>query len=64
MKPTFAQRRRNRTHPEVKELIELYNKLYGAYDPRKLNRVWQRNYGVLADLLYDLDYKGPFRLNA
>ena len=63
MKPTFAQLRRYLTHPEVKELIELYNKLYGAYNPRTLNRVWQRNYGVLSDLLHDLDYKGLFRFN-
>ena len=52
MKPTFIKLRRYLNHPEVKELINLYNKLYGSYDERKLNRFWKRNYGILAELHY------------
>ena len=52
MKPSFIQLRCYLSHPEVKELINLYNKLYGSYDERKLNRFWKRNYGILAELHY------------
>ena len=63
MKPTFAQLREHLSHPEVKELINLFNNLYDLADYYPLNRVWQRNYNTLAEILYDNDYRGPYTFN-
>ena len=59
MKPTFRILREYLKHPQVKELLNLYNKLY-PYDRRRIHRVWQRNYHELIELLDDLDYEGSF----
>ena len=59
MKPTFRRLRENLLHPQVKELLNLYNKLY-PYDRRTIHRIWQRNYHEFIELLDDLDYEGPF----
>ena len=59
MKPTFRRLREHLLHPQVKELLNLYNKLY-PYDRRTIHRIWQRNYHEFIELLDDLDYEGPF----
>ena len=56
MKPSFIQLRRYLSHPQVKELISLYNKLFdGNYDT---HHVWQYNYYELADIIDVLNYRG------
>ena len=42
MKPSFKQLRARLLHPQVKKLLNLYNKLY-SYDRRTIHRIWQRN---------------------
>ena len=59
MKPTFRRLREHLLHPQVKKLLNLYNKLY-PYDRRTIHRIWQRNYHEFIELLDDLDYEGPF----
>ena len=54
MKPTFRRLREHLLHPQVKELLNLYNKLY-PYDRRTIHRIWQRNYHEFIELLDDLD---------
>ena len=63
MKPTFKQLRARLLHPQVKKLLNLYNKLY-SYDRRTIHRIWQRNYNELSNLLYELDYEGSFKFSA
>ena len=63
MKPTFKQLRQHLNHQQVKELLNLYNKLY-SYDRRTIHRIWQRNYNELINLLYELDYKGSLKFSA
>ena len=48
----------NLLHSQVKELLNLYNKLY-PYDRRTIHHIWQNNYHELTDLR-DLDDGGPF----
>ena len=63
MKPTFKQLRQHLNHPQVKELLNLYNTLY-PYDARNIHRIWQRNYHELINLLDDLDYNGSLNPTA
>ena len=63
MKLTFKQLRQHLTHPQTKELLNLYNTLY-PYDKRNLHRIWQRNYHELINLLDDLDYNGSLSYTA
>ena len=39
MKPTFKQLRSKLSHPQVKELLNLYNK--------RIGRIWQMNVAIL-----------------
>ena len=56
MKPTFKQLHRRIAHSGVKELINLYNKLFnGNYD---IHRFWRYNYDELADILDVIGYHG------
>ena len=50
MKPTFKQLRSKLSHPQVKELLNLYNK--------RIGRIWQRNYSELQNLLHEHNYEG------
>ena len=63
MKPTFRILREYLKHPQVKELLNLYNKLY-PYDRRMIHRVWQRNYHELINLLDDFDYNDSLSYTA
>ena len=50
MKPTFKQLRSKLSHSQVKELLNLYNK--------RTQRIWQRNYSELQNLLHEHNYEG------